>query len=81
MAHTSLVSNHDFRPVLVKFGEYDVTRHRDCKNGVCMDPPQIIRGNRIIIHPKCLPEPKWKNDIALIELSEKPKLNGKFLYI
>ena len=49
--HASVALNYDFRPVLVKFGEYDVTRHRDCKDGVCMSPTQILKGRRILLHP------------------------------
>ena len=58
-----------------------MTNNRDCDGEICMDPPQIIDAKRIIIHPECLPQPDWKSDIALIELSAKPKLNGKFRYI
>ena len=41
-----------------------------------MKPIQEIVVKRIVMHPGCRPEPDWKNDLALLEMQEKPQING-----
>ena len=51
----------------VTVGEYQESTNIDCEGGVCNEEgAKEVRVESLTIHPKYLPKPYWKNDIAII---------------
>ena len=51
----------------VMAGEYQESTNIDCEGGVCNEEgAKEVRVESLTIHPKYLPKPYWKNDIAII---------------
>ncbi|KAL0270401.1 UNVERIFIED_CONTAM: hypothetical protein PYX00_007823 [Menopon gallinae] len=56
----------------VRLGEYDLTKEKDCLNGVCSPSPIDAAVEDIIVHPEYKPSDRAQHhDIALIRLRNK----------
>ncbi|GJQ66173.1 hypothetical protein Trydic_g4233 [Trypoxylus dichotomus] len=56
-------------------GEYNTDDNPDCEDDVCAEPIQHFKPKRIFVHPS-YNKPQYANDVSLIRLNRKAKLNG-----
>lgn len=64
-----------FRTV-VRLGELNLETPTDCEGGICADPPQDFSPADIILHPDFNIRTRVSDDIALIRLDRKVRMNG-----
>lgn len=70
-----LLINHYCRGSVV-LGEYDIDTDPDCDDDICADPIQHFKPEKVFVHPS-YNHPQYANDVSLIRLDKKVKLNGK----
>lgn len=73
------MQNFEIHRNTVRLGEYDLTKDRDCLNGVCNPAPIDAAVEEIIVHPEYRPNNRAQHhDIALIRLKKRVPFSGMY---